>query len=260
LLPAAGRSDEGFHLTRPHGDRNTNPRLRDHQDCRTLTDLLFESLSGDDRALGRQQKFTKGDFLWTSNVSRHDVYFLKRGQVTILLNDSVGCELIVRIIRPGELFGELCFCSQQTQPRDDCAQASVDSEVFRIDLSAFLAFLRRHSGALEAFTFTFCKRLADAQGRIEVLSHRGAEARLGKLLLQLAGTRGLKSAKPEDPIRLTVGHDELARMAAMTRPHVSVTMSKLRSRGLVRYSRGGPLFVHIALLAKHLELRKNKAE
>ncbi|MDQ2844031.1 MAG: Crp/Fnr family transcriptional regulator [Acidobacteriota bacterium] len=194
--------------------------------------------------------------LWTSDTSQHDIYFLKRGQVSILLNDSAGCEVIVRVIKPGELFGELCFCSQRNQPRDNCAQAVVDSEVFRIDLPAFLEYLQQESDALEAFTFTLCKRLADAENRIEVLSHRSAEARLGRLLLQLAGSRSLESAKREGEIKLEVGHDELARMAAMTRPHVSVTMSKLRGRGLVHYGRGSQLTVHSTRLAEYLNQGK----
>ncbi len=198
--------------------------------------------------------------LWTSDTSQHDIYFLKRGQVSILLNDSAGCEVIVRVIRPGELFGELCFCSQRNQPRESCAQAVVDSEVYRIDLPAFLGYLRQHSDALRAFTFTLCKRLADAESRIEVLSHRGAEARLGRLLLQLAGTLRLESGKRQGEIKLAVGHDELARMAAMTRPHVSVTMSKLRDRGLVHYGRGSQLTVRSMRLAEYLNQGKTRAE
>jgi len=180
--------------------------------------------------------------------------------VSILLNDSGGCEVIVRVIKPGELFGELCFCSQRNQPRDSCAQAVVDSEISQIDLPVFLAYLQLHSGALEAFTFTLCKRLADAENRIEVLSHRGAEARLGRLLLQLAGSSRLESAKPQGEIKLAVGHDELARMAAMTRPHVSVTMSKLRDRGLVHYGRGSQLTVHSTRLAGYLNQGKTTSE
>jgi len=98
-------------------------------------------------------------------------------------------------IQPGELFGELCFCSLRNKPRENCAQAIVDSDVFRMDLPEFLTYLRRDADALEAFTFTFCKRLADAENRIEVLSHRGAEARLGRLLLQLAESLGLESGR-----------------------------------------------------------------
>ncbi len=246
-------------LARQLEDQGNNPRLRSHQDCRTLTGLVYDSLPPE-QALGPSHHVTKGDFLWTSGTARHDVYFVKRGQVAILLNDSAGCEVIVRIVHPGELFGELCFCSLRNKPRENCAQAVVDSEVFRMDLPEFLTYLRQDQDALEAFTFTFCKRLADAESRIEVLSHRGAEARLGKLLLQLAESVGGESARWKGQRKLAIGHDELARMAAMTRPHVSVTMSKLRSRDLLHYGRGSQLTVHITRLAEYLDQGKTNAE
>lgn len=216
---------------------------------------MYGSLPAD-RALGPLHRYAKGEMLWIATTSRHDVYFLKRGQVVILLNDSAGCEVIVRVIKPGEPFGELCFCSQRRQPRENCAQAVVDSEAFRIDLPAFLRYLRRHSGALEAFAFTLCKRLADGENRIEVLSHRGAEARLGRLLLQLTGSRNSRSSDRQVEIKLPVGHDELARMAAMTRPHVSVTMGKLRDRGFVHYGRGRQLTVNVTRLIEYLNKGK----
>ena len=40
--------------------------------------------------------------------------------------------------------------------------------------------------------FTLCLRLTDAEHRIEVMAHRGAEQRLGRLLLRLATSRGRK--------------------------------------------------------------------
>ncbi len=246
-------------LTRQLEDGGNNPRLRSHQDCRTLTELVHDSLPPE-RALGPAHRVAKGEFLWTSNTLRHDVYFVKRGQVAILLSDSVGCEVIVRIVQSGELFGELCFCSLRNEPRKNCAQAVVDSEVLRMDLPEFLTYLKQDPDALEAFTFTFCKRLADAESRIEVLSHRGAEARLGRLLLQLAESLGLESARRRGERKLAINHDELARMAAMTRPHVSVTMSKLRSRDLIHYERGSQLTVHVTRLAEYLDQRKGNSE
>ncbi|MBA3569807.1 MAG: helix-turn-helix domain-containing protein [Pyrinomonadaceae bacterium] len=57
---------------------------------------------------------------------------------------------------------------------------------------------------------------------------------------------------PVIPIQLSVSHDELAKMAAMSRPHVTVTMGAFRRRGLVRYGRNCPLGVNVEALTKHL--------
>ncbi len=107
---------------------------------------------------------------------------------------------------------------------------------------------------MEAFTLRLCERLADAERRIDVLSHRGAEARIGRLLLQLAQANVLNHASPEEPTaKITAGHDELSRMAAMTRPHLTVTMGKLRTRGLIRYDGGSQLTINIERLREYME-------
>ncbi len=235
------------------------PQLPEHQDCRTLTGITFEHLPRD-HAIGHSRKYQKGSFLWTSDTRDHRLYFLERGQVVIMTSDQAGCEVIVRVIQPGEPFGELCFCSERDRPRGNCAQAIVDSEILEIAFDNFMIYLQHNADALRAFTFTFCKRLADAERRIEVLSHRGAQARLGRLLLQLAGSRSLESSDRQVEIKLPVGHDELARMAAMTRPHVSVTMGKLRNRGLVHYGRGRQLTVQVTRLVKYLDQGTTTAE
>lgn len=226
-------------------------QFRDHQDCRTLTGLTFKHLPRD-QFIGHSKKYSKGSFLWTSGTPDHQLYFLERGQVVVMLSDEAGCEVIVRVIGPGEPFGELCFCSERDQPRGNCAKAAIDSEVLRVSFDDFMHCLQRSTDALKAFTFTLCKRLADAERRIEVLSYRGADARLGRLLLQLAAERGRASQTREGKIKLVIGHDELARMAAMTRPHVSVTMGKLRDHGFVHYDRSSQLTVDVPRLAEHI--------
>ncbi len=82
--------------------------------------------------------------------------------------------------------------------------------------------------------FTFCLRLTDAEHRIEVMAHRGAEQRLGRLLLRLATSCGRKGRIGlRDLVTVSVSHNELAELAGMSRPHVTVTMGRLRRRGLV---------------------------
>ena len=234
----------------------TTPRLSDHRDCRTLTGITFEQLPRD-LAIGHAHKYRKGSFVWTSDTRDHRLYFLERGQIVIMTSDEAGCEVIVRVIQPGESFGELCFCTERDRPRQNCAQAVVNSDILEIAFDDFMSYLQNDADALRSFAFTFCKRLADAERRIEVLSHRGAEARLGRLLLQLVESRNLEGSKPDIEIKLPVGHDELARMAAMTRPHVSVTMGKLRDRGLVHYDRGHQLTVQVTRLVKYLNQGRN---
>jgi CRP-like cAMP-binding protein len=124
--------------------------------------------------------------------------------------------------------------------------------VIEIKLSRFLDYLRQNPKALEALVCTLCLRLTDAEHRVEVLAHRGAEQRLGRVMLRLGTSRARGHVDHRNTVTLSVSHSELAQIAGMSRSHVTVTMGRLRRRGLVRYEREGPLHVDVAALTAYL--------
>jgi len=226
---------------------NEPPQFSSHFACQTLTGITLEHLPRD-RALGRMRSFPKGADVWRPNDRADRIYFLERGQVTVMTGDARGHEVILKVITAGEPFGELCFCAQENGMWHNTGRAVVASTALQIKQRDFVNYLQQDPKALTAFVFTFCERLSDAERRIEVLTHRNAEDRLGRLLLQLATTPGEKAGKVE----LRVGHEELAQMAAMSRSHVTVTMGKFRRRMLVHYGRNRPLVINVVALSAYL--------
>ena len=51
---------------------------------------------------------------------------------------------------------------------------------------------------------------------------------------------------------MSVSHNDLAQLAGMSRPHVTVTMGRLRRRRLVQYEREGVVRVELAALTDYL--------
>ena len=159
----------------------------------------------------------------------------------------------LRTIEPDQPFGELCLCSARGGVRGTTAHALVESEMLEIKLSNFLSYVRQNPATLEELVVTLCLRLTDAEHRIEMMAHRGAEQRLGRLLLRLAGSGGRKErVGRRDTVTVSVSHNELAQLAGMSRPHVTVTMGKLRRRRLVQYEREGLVRVEVASLTDYL--------
>lgn len=227
-------------------------RFTNHLSCNTLTGLALEHLP-QDGSLGRTRRYRKGIDIWRPDDRANRIYFLNRGQVVVMSGDSEGNEVIMQVIEKGHPFGELCFCSQEKGLRHTIGRAVIESEVLEIKHRDFVNYLQQHTDVLMNFTYTLCERLSEMKLRVGVLAHRGAEDRLGRLLLQLAAPPGQQQhTEGTNEVPLHVGHEELAKMAAMNRSHVSVTMGKLRRRGLVRYERNRPLIVNIAALKSHL--------
>ncbi|MBC7925026.1 MAG: Crp/Fnr family transcriptional regulator [Bryobacteraceae bacterium] len=228
----------------PESERQT---LRDHGSCKALTDLTLKHLSSDP-SIGRRRRYLKGSEIWGTEDKADRLYMLQRGQVLILINNSSGHEVILRVVEPGQPFGELCFCAEHGGVRENCARAMTQCEAVELDFSRFLKYFEESRNALRELVFTLCTRLAQAERRIDVLSYRAAEDRLARLLLQEAKAKGTPSTKHQGEMTLPLSHEEIALTAAMSRPHVTVTMGRLRKLGLVDYGRDTQLRINIAAM------------
>ena len=228
------------------------PKFPHHLDCEALTSITADHLPRDG-SLGRVRRYPKGADLWQADDPADRIYFLRRGRVEIVTATPDERPVVLRTIEAGQPFGELCVCTARARTRETTAHALVASEAIEIKLNSFLGYLRQNREALEALVCTLCLRLTDTEHRVEVLAHRGAEQRLGRLMIRL-GTLGGRSGRgaPRDTVTLSLSHNELARLAGMTRPHVTVTLGRLRRRGLVRYRREGPLRVDVPGLTAYL--------
>ena len=228
------------------------PKFPHHRDCEALTGITLDHLPRDG-SLGRVRRFAKGAYLWQPDDAADRIYFLRKGRVVVTTAKPHERPVALRTVEPEQPLGELCLCSVRTGIRGTTARALVESEAFEIKLNSFLSYLHHNRAALDALMFTLCLRLTDAEHRIEVMAHRGAEQRLGRLLLRLGTSRGRKSrVGRKDMVIITVSHNELAQLAGMSRPHVTVTMGRLRRRRLVQYEREGLVRVDVVSLTEYL--------
>jgi CRP/FNR family cyclic AMP-dependent transcriptional regulator len=238
----------------PQGDRMSNSDTQpfpDHRSCRSLTGITVQHLPRDG-SLGRVRRYSEGKDIWQPADAADRIYFLQRGQVAITARDAEGREFTMRVVEAGDPFGELCFCSVTDTRRHSFSRALVDSRVVEITHEDLYTFLQKDHQALVALTYTFCVRLSAAEDRVDALMHRDAEGRLGRVLVSLATARGTDPNATQ--VVFPVKHNELAKMAAMDRSHVTVTMGKFRQKGLVDYQRGKPLIVNIQKLMVYLQI------
>ena len=228
------------------------PKFPHHLDCEALTGLTVDHLPHDG-SLGRIRRYAKGTHVWEPDDPADRIYFLRRGRVAITTATPEHRPVLLRTIEVDQAFGELCICSHKTGTRETTAAALIACETIEIKLNQFLDYVRQHREALEALVCTFCFRLTEAEHRVEVFAHRGAEQRLGRLILRL-GSSGARDRRTDrtDTVTLSLSHSELARMGGMSRSHLTVTMGRLRRRGLVRYKREGPLRVDVPALTAYL--------
>ena len=191
----------------------------------------------------RRKQYASGSAIWTPVDLPDRVFRLHAGRVHIVVVNAEGQEHLYRAVAPGELFGEMCFCAHRHEPHGSFARCLGRSDVSATSFADFKRHIRDDGSLTDAVIQTFCGRVAGAERRLQILACRDARERLARLLLHLAQTKVQAGSELEGRMVLTITHADLAAMAALSRPHVSVLMTEFRARRLVSYGRVGPLHI-----------------
>lgn len=227
----------------PGGSTEPEPHAR----CLVLSGLLRGKLCEQlARRAGRHA--LPGRVLYFVGEPAKSLYYIKSGLIKTSSITLAGDEIILQLHRPGEIFGELCFCSGK---RREQAIALESSEIVEISLVDLLTQLQRSPEAALDLVAVLSERLEEMHSRLQSLAFEPTLARLARTLLLLADTLGEDT--PEGThIAHYVRQEELAQMVGARREVVSGLLNRLRERGLISYSRKGAISVHRAPLEAYL--------
>jgi CRP/FNR family transcriptional regulator len=189
----------------------------------------------------------KGTVVYQQGDDGRSVYFLKQGLIKTSLLSEDGKEQILRLYKPGEVFGELCFC---LKIRQEQALALEPSVVVELPFDRLITHLQQSPQALASFLSGISHHLSDAYEQIRLLSFETVLRRLVQTLLRLADEMG----EPlEDWVRLQhpLTQDDLARMISARREVTSTLLNQLRSAGCIEYTPRGQFLVNPAALEEY---------
>lgn len=195
---------------------------------------LFHEMTADQMAMVERttvmKEIRRKEVLYLPGDAGDRVYVLKRGVVKIATLLEDGREMILALLRPGEVFGEEAVLD--TAPRDHMAEAYDDALICIINRNDFLEMMRSHPGMAFKVTKLIGFRLKTFRARVESLLFKGAPARLAQILLDLGAEHGVKdSAGILLPLKLS--QQDLANLIGLTRESVNLALADFRRRGLV---------------------------
>lgn len=211
--------------------------LENHEQCSALNSVMTGT------SLAKHGVFRvleAGSRLWGPEDWPDSIYLLHSGKIQLVIWNTKGEELILRTVRPGELFGEVCFCSHRHEEHGSHARVELRSEIQELNYADFRRNMKQDAKLMESVLGEFCQRVQESNERVQILATYDASERLKRTLVYLAKKHGSTT--------LRVSHAELAAFAALSRPHVSLLMTKFRQKGWIHYKRGMPIQVKLKLL------------
>lgn len=192
---------------------------------------------------------TRNAFVYLKGDLAPSVYWLRAGLVKTSVVWRDGREFILRLVRPGEFFGEASLSAGE---RDEHARALEASEIVEIPAAEFVTQVAQDPDVTADTLRELAVRLTEARETARDLVFAGTLERLCLVLRKLAAELG-EPDRGFTVIPHYITQEDVARMTGARREVVSSLLNRLRERGVITYSRKGTLRIRGNTLDRYLQ-------
>ncbi len=163
------------------------------------------------------------------------IFFLKEGHVKLSRLTKDGKEIILDVIGPGEIFGELSF-SVTEESNGELAQALDEAVICTMKKKDFESLLKMRPELNFELTKRIGLRLRKFEERISDMVFKDVRKRIASFLVRYAEEFG-KIKGGVITIKMHLSHQEIALLVGAARQTVTTTLNDFRSDGLIEFSR-----------------------
>jgi CRP/FNR family cyclic AMP-dependent transcriptional regulator len=183
------------------------------------------------RALARYlRRFKAGEVIFEAGAPSPEAYLLQEGRVR-LIKRAGSRERSLRVVRPGDLFGEYALVPGTS--RSSTAVALVDTSALALDLETFEHVLTSNPAVGMRVLQQLIRRLRDADDQIELLMLRDSQVKVAAALLQLGHEASRGKPEASDSVVLSVSPMELSARVGLDVDTVKRNVQQLRTSGHV---------------------------
>ena len=168
----------------------------------------------------------KNTVILTEGEAGDSLYLIVQGRVKVFIGDEDGREIILKILAPGDFFGEMSMIDRQ--PRS-ASVSTLEPSVFRVlSHQAFQDCLDRTPRIGSIVMQALAKRLRDADRKISTLALMDVYGRVAATLTELAITTNGKTMVGE-----RLSQQDIANMVGASREMVNRILKDLSERGYI---------------------------
>lgn len=184
---------------------------------------------------GRMQprEYPAGAVIVDQEASGDALFAITKGRVKVVLYGDCGREMILTILRAGEIFGEMSLLDNQ--PRSASVIALEPTSAMVLERTAFERHLVSHPATAMAILAEMSRRLRQADRVIGNLALLDVYGRVARLLHDLAEKDG-EETDEGILIRERPTQQDIASMVGSSRETVSRALNDFAKRGLITMS------------------------
>ncbi|WP_186002451.1 Crp/Fnr family transcriptional regulator [Mycobacterium sp. KBS0706] len=178
-----------------------------------------------------------GDTIFLRGDESTSLMIVASGRVALRLTSPQGREILLAILEPGEIFGEMSLLDGRGRSAD--AVAFGPCRLLSLDRRDMLPVLQDSPEACIRLLELLSTRLRRTSDQLEGVALMTLPSRLARLLLTLSDTHGARqNAEGEVLLPLALSQRDLGQLIGASREKVNLQLGRWSAEGLLRRQEG----------------------
>lgn len=197
--------------------------------------------------LATERRVPRGQVIFQKGDPGPSLMAVLRGRVRISTVSAEGKEVMLNVINPGEVFGEIALLDGN--PRSADATAIETTDLLVIERRLLLPFLSTNDDLYPRLLAVLCARLRQTSTALEDLALFALPTRLARVLLNLARDYG-RPTSTGTRIEFKLSQRDLSTLVGASRETVNKQIGQWREAGVLDVDGGSLVVVKPGVLAE----------
>jgi CRP/FNR family transcriptional regulator, cyclic AMP receptor protein len=199
----------------------------------------------------RVERYPAGEEIYAKGSLGQSMMAVLRGTAKMTSVSSEGKEVVLNIMHPGEIFGEIALLDGGERSAD--AVAMTDCEILVLHRRDFMPILEKRADICLILLRILCQRLRQTSEQVEDVLFRHLESRVAKALLHLAESTTLHGV-PGSTVELHVSQRELGSIASGSRESVNKILQSWHKADWIELGKGTIVIRNLDAIARLVTL------
>jgi CRP/FNR family cyclic AMP-dependent transcriptional regulator len=173
-----------------------------------------------------------------------------QGRVSIGATSLDGRQVVLSVLRVGEVFGEIALLDGKERTAD--VVALTDCEILIVPRRSLWSLIERRPDLCIDLMLVLCDRLRHTNEQVEDLAFLHLESRMAKALLRLIDESGVRRTGAE-PAAVKISQRALGERVGGSRESVNKHLNAWKELGIVSIEKGAIVIRDVAALAEYAQ-------
>lgn len=203
-----------------------------------VLDALTHDEKVDVTKMSCRTKYAKKQFIYKTGDRAKRLHFLKSGTIKVSKYSEDGKEMIISILRQGDVFGEASIIYGPNGVHQEVVEVMDDALTCSLSIQDVNRLLVKNLKFSQSITNLIGDKYKKMQQRLESLFFKSTPERIKGFIKEMADDCGNKLLNGiEIEVKLNLKHEDIAKLTGTTRQTVTSIMSDLEKEGIISYDR-----------------------